>query len=330
MTTAGHGPNIGHGFVKYVLIDRDGSERAPLVFPALIARADPAIAGALTHIRTVTLGGEDYWTGEDALYAPAPLSSLAQQRLADPTFIPALMMSALDRLGYLNGAAGGICVSGLPATWASDPTKAQQLGARIRAATSMFGAGAIRIIPEPLGGIYAALLDTHGQLVGDSALAAGTIGVVDLGHLTVDVTLVRKLAPIPSSLDTWQLGTTQPLGAIRSVLSAHFERELSLYETDAAVRTQSLVVAGQQRPLPTHWDQPLLRNGQAIAARLVEAWGSGAQLDTLLLGGGAELAPLVDAIRQRFSHAQVLAQPQSAIARGYARLARRLGREPRA
>ena len=326
MQSAGHGPNIGHGYVKYVLIDRDGSELPPIVFPALIARADRAVAGAFTQIRAVAVEGVAYWTGEDALYAPAPLTSLAQQRLSDPIFIPALVAGALDRLGYLNGAAGGICVSGLPATWASDPTKAQLLGARIRAATSMFGAGAIRIIPEPLGGIYAALLDTHGQLVGDSALAAGTIGVVDLGHLTVDVALIRKLVPIPSSLDTWQLGTAQPLGAIRSVLSAHFERELSLFETDVVVRAGSLLIAGQRRPLPAHWDQPLIMNAQAIVARLVEAWGSGARLDTiLLLGGGAEVAPLTDAIRQRFPHALPLAQPQSAIARGYARLARRLG-----
>lgn len=326
MRSPGHGPNIGHGYVKYVLIDRDGVELPPVVFPALIARADPAIAGALRQVRSVVLDGVAYWTGEDALYAPAPLTSLAQQRLSDPVYIPVLLAGALDRLGYLNGAAGGVCVSGLPATWATDPAKAQLLGARIRAATTMFGAGAIRIIPEPLGGVYAALLDTHGQVVGDSALATGTVGVVDLGHLTVDVALIRKLAPVPSSLDTWQLGTAQPLKAIRGLLSAHFERELTLHETDAAVRAQALVVGGQQRALPAHWDQPLMMNGQAIMARLVEVWGSGAQLDTIvLLGGGAEVAPLVDAIRQRFPHAQVLAQPQTAIARGYARLARRLG-----
>ena len=36
---AGHGPNIGHGNVKYVIIGKDGIEIAPIVFPAMIARA---------------------------------------------------------------------------------------------------------------------------------------------------------------------------------------------------------------------------------------------------------------------------------------------------
>lgn len=92
------------------------------------------------------------------------------------------------------------------------------------------------------------------------------------------------------------------------------------------MRAQALLVAGQPRPLPREWDRPLLQNGEAIVARLVEAWGSGAQFETILIGGGgAELAPLVTAIQRRFTHARPVEQPQTAIARGYARLARRLG-----
>ncbi|NJO83639.1 MAG: hypothetical protein HC828_13095 [Blastochloris sp.] len=58
---------------------------------------------------------------------------------------------------------------------------------------------------------------------------------------------------------------------------------------------------------------------------MFETWGSGAQFDAILIGGGgAEVEPLVAAIQKRFAHAHAVAQPQTAIARGYARLARRL------
>ena len=51
-------------------------------------------------------------------------------------------------------------------------------------------------------------------------------------------------------------------------------------------------------------------------------------LDTILIGGGgAELAPLVEAIQRRFVHAWPVERPQLAIARGYARLARRYAGE---
>lgn len=324
MKTAGHGPNIGHGYVKYVVIDGQGQELAPVVFPAMVGRAGRSVAGAIGRAEPVRAGGASWWVGEDALLAPSPLTMLAQERLRDPAFIPALVRGALRRFGTLNGSAAGMCVTGLPATWAADPEQARALGAHLREAHG--GYTSIRVIPEPLGLLYAAALDNHGQVVGDPALLEGQVAVVDLGHHTVDVAVLRRLIPVPTSLATFQLGTARPLQQIGGQLSAAFERELSLFEADQAVRAQALLVAGQARALPAGWDRPLLQNGAAIVARLVESWGSGAQFDTILIGGGgAELAPLVEALRRRFPHAQAVAQPQTSIARGYARLARRLG-----
>jgi hypothetical protein len=331
--TAGHGPNLGHGYVKYVAIDEQGRELPAVIFPAVTARAGRRVSGALVQVEAFEVGGERWWVGADALLSPSPLTMLAQERLSDPAFIPALLRAALHRLGGDKDAVccvprGGYCVTGLPATWAADSAKARQLGDRLRAATAQYSG--IRVIAEPLGLIYSALLDNHGELVGDAALSGGTIAVVDLGHHTVDTAIIRQLAPLPSGLSTFTLGTARPLREIRARLSAAFERELTLYETDLPVRGGGLTVAGQARPLPAHWDRPLRENGAAIAARLVEEWGSGAQFDAILLGGsGAEEPRLVGAIQARFPHAVVISQPQIAIARGYARLARRLGRGAR-
>ncbi len=323
MPTAGHGPNIGHGFVKYVIIDEHGVELTPTIFPAMIAGAGRAVAGALAQATSIECNGKHWWVGADALLSPAPRTLLAQERLHDPVFIPALLRGALGRLGNLNGASTGICVTGLPATWATDSDKARQLGERLRAATPIYRS--IRVIPEPLGLIYNALLDNHGNLIGDPALISGQVAVVDIGHHTVDIAVIQRMIPVPAGLDTYQLGTARPLQQIRARLAHVFERELTLYETDQAVRAGGVKVAGQCQPLPNSWDRPLRENGTLIATRLVETWGRGTQFDAILIGGGgAELAPLVAAIQQHFPHAQVVAQPQTAVARGYARLARRL------
>lgn len=320
---SGHGPNIGHGYVKYVIIDRNGNELPPVVFPAMIGRAARAVVGAIHSTPRVNVAGGQYWTGDDALLSPSPLTMLAQDRLSDQAFIPALVAGALQRFGSLNGSASGVCVTGLPATWAGDAAKARALGARLRDAHP--GYKAIRVIPEPLGLLYAEALDANGASTGDPALLSGHIGVIDLGHHTVDIAAIRRLVPVPASLNTYNLGTARPLGQIRGWLSNRFERELTLFETDQAVRAQAVRVAGQARALPAGWDKPLIQNGEAIAARLVEEWGSGAQFDAILIGGGGgELAPLASAIQARFPHAQAVDQPQIAIARGYARLARRL------
>lgn len=77
MASAGHGPNIGHGYVKYVVIDKEGNELPPVVFPAMISRAARSVAGAIARVDTVSAGGAQWWTGEDALLAPSPLTILA-------------------------------------------------------------------------------------------------------------------------------------------------------------------------------------------------------------------------------------------------------------
>ena len=324
MTLAGHGPNIGHGYVKYIVIDEHGQELPPVIFPAHLARASGPVSGALTAVHAVELNGMRFWAGDDAQYAPSAQTILAQERLSDPVFIPALVASAISRLGYLNGAGIGVCVSGLPATWAADADKARLLGARLRAGVGAAMYERITVIAEPLGLAYAALLDNDGQVVGDPAFAAGRIGVVDLGHLTVDRSEILRLAPVKAAMDTYGLGTKNPLIQIRARLSAHVERELSLVETDMAIRSGAVQVAGRPVPLPLGWDRPLIENGQAVRDRLVEAWGAGNHLDVILLGGGgAELDPLTSAIMASFPHAMVVEEPQTAIARGYARLARR-------
>lgn len=326
MSLAGHGPNIGHGYVKYVIIDQHGVELPPVVFPAMIGRAGRSVRGAIASAESVEYGGGRWWTGDDALLAPSAITMLAQERLCDPVFLGALLRGAFQRFGLTNGALSGSCVTGLPATWAGEAEHARALGRQLRAAHD--GYGAMRVIPEPLGLVYAAALDTDGQIVGDPALCDGTVGVIDLGHHTVDIAVLRKLVPVPSSLDTAALGTARPLQQIRGHLSAAFERELTLFEADQAARAGAISIAGAARPLPSGWDRPLLANGEAIAARLVEAWGSGGQLDVVLVGGGgAELPQLTAAIQARFPHAQILPQPQTAIARGYARLARRIALE---
>ena len=48
--SAGHGPNLGHGYVKYIIIDGHGRELAPIIFPAQIARRGSARRrGARAH-----------------------------------------------------------------------------------------------------------------------------------------------------------------------------------------------------------------------------------------------------------------------------------------
>ncbi len=323
MNTAGHGPNLGNGYVKYVVIDQDGQEQPPIVFPSTIAPAQQTTEGALRQALTVTVGNQAWWVGEDTCLSSTPLTFLSQDRLTDPVFIPALLLGALARLPRLTGSAVGACVTGLPATWSQEREKMLQMGDRIRSTGHPYTS--LHVIAEPIGMVYAEWLDTHGQVVGDSALEHGSIGVIDLGHLTVDIAVVKRGKIVSDSLDTFPLGTAHPLKPIRARLSAHFALDLTLHDADEVIQRETIRVYGAPQPLPTGWDRPLLTNATAVTQRLVEAWGRGTQFDAILIGGGgAAQERIVTTIIRAFPHAQVVQHPQTAIARGYARLARRI------
>lgn len=327
MTLAGHGPNIGHGWTKYVIIGADGRELPAVCFPSVIASAGRQVAGALRHAPVATVAGQGrYWTGLDAQLSGNPITIMSQNRLADPRFIPALLAGALDRMGHLNGSGRGVFVSGLPGSQSLDADLCRALAELLRLATPSDMIAKMKIIGEPLGLAYAYLLDNNGQLVGEADdLASGRIGVADLGHRTVDLAELLRLGLVDRSFRTFDLGTSKPLGEIAPMLAARIDRDVSLLDADFAVRDRAVRVNGKPMSLPRSWDAPLIENGKAIAARMRESWGSGTQFDRILLGGGgAELESVTAQITKAFPQAVVVERPQIAIALGYARLARRV------
>lgn len=316
-----HGVNIGHGYVKYITLDDHGSERTLEPFPAMIAPARGSVS-ASDEAPTTELDGTRYWVGEEARLSPYPMTILAQERLTHPVFIPVLVRSAIQRLALEH--CPGICVTCLPATWTQDRVKCQALGQRLRAGAGEDFYTRIRVIPEPVAMLCAVALNNWGATT-NHELIRGRVGVIDLGHHTVNLAVVNSLQLVDGSLHTWNLGSARPLAQIAATLSAHFERELSLHDTDLIVRQQSIVIRGTAHPLPQHWDTPLRENGLAIATKIQEVWGSGASLDTILIGGGgALLDQVVRGIRRHFPHARRLQDPQQAIALGCARFARRM------
>ncbi len=61
-----HGDNYGDGFVKKIVIDPDGNELPPLIFPAQIAQAEGRSAGAVASAEMKACRRQTLVVGEDA------------------------------------------------------------------------------------------------------------------------------------------------------------------------------------------------------------------------------------------------------------------------
>ena len=143
-----YGINVGHGFVKAT--KNVAGVESSIVFPAMLAPASKGLYGSDREIPTVQFAGRHWWTGEDALYAGGQQTSLSQERLVDPEFIPVLVRGALQRLGVFDiAAASGLCVTGLPATWSKHEHLRKALGARLREATQLFTK--VMVVAAPWG-----------------------------------------------------------------------------------------------------------------------------------------------------------------------------------
>lgn len=322
---SGHGVNAGHGYTKLVIIDGQGHQREPIVFPSQLAEAGTQqVQGATRQPTRIEAGGSSWWVGEDAQFADSQLTMHTAERLDDTSFIPALVRSAYERSGIGNDQAAGICVSCLPATWAVSRERCAALGTRIRAGAPVTFER-LRVIPEPVALLYSLLFDDDGREVGDPQLN-GQVGVIDAGQVTLDLAVVRRRLPIEDRLATSaDLGMAAALNKVRARLSGALDMDLSLYEVDQAIRTGHVRMYGNAVSLPHGWDRPLISHANAMAAWIGEAWRGGAKLDAIVLGGGgAELEIVADRIRRLFRHLRVVERPQIAVALGCARYARSL------
>lgn len=271
----------------------------------------------------VQVGGQHWWVGEDAGRLGQPRVLLSQDRLTDPVFIPALALAARDQLGLTGASGSGLCVTGLPGSWADDAMLCQQLYERLRAALPGYYEKVV-VIAEQEALAFCMLLDNDGEMIGDARYRDGRGLVLDLGHHTDDGGKLDQARRVKGSFRTYPTGTARALTQIKNQLIAAFDRDFTLHETDQAIRDGAVTLGGgQQARLPNHWDRPLRENAETLVNQLQLDYGKGNDLDYALLGGGGALVEIkVAAVQKVYPFAGVVPDPQLAIARGYARLAR--------
>jgi len=316
------GPNIGHGYTKAVAIDEAGQELPAVLFPSQIALAEGRSAGAIASAPTFEVGGRHWWAGEDAALGTARVL-LGHERLSDPTFLPVLAQAAYRQAGL--GAAGNsiYAVTGLPGSWADDAELGRELHARLKDGLPGL-LHKVLIIAEPEALALSQLLDGDGEETGDTRYRDGRGLVIDLGSHTDDASLIDKRRKVRGSTRTYQTGMTHALTRIKNLLGARFDRSFSLHETDQAVRSGEVRLGGgKTAPLPPHWDGPIIELADQVALDLRADYGNGNGLDFVLLGGGGALEERkIAAIQRLYPFASIVDDPQLAVARGYARLAR--------
>lgn len=322
------GIDVGYSHTKMV------SETVAARFASIcgnVERAEFSLNEQSPSARIVHIPDDGDWViGEDALYI-----SRFRPRHEDRDWI----VSPIYRRYYLTSLTELTTatyveiegVTGLPVTYfARDQQRlVEQLQGEFRVqregrSWQRFRVTRMTVIPQPFGTLLSEVLNDAGRITNQS-LAAGRVGVVDVGGKTTGYLCVHNLAEIPAETTSIDIGCWEALTLIRDAVNARYPGlELDDHETALLVSNGAAVsYYGETRDVSDIVRQAVAPLAERVIAEATTLWNGGARLDAILVtGGGAALVG--QALCRRFPHARIVADSAFANARGYYRFARRL------
>lgn len=316
------GLDIGYSAVKAVSGDRRVS------FPSVVGTPDRGRFSLDGHSETaITLTHPaPALVGEGAVSQSRFLARREDRNWIDAPEYATLFLAALTEL---TGASARInLVTGLPVAFYGDRDRLRDTLAGVhRVAREGRSAQAltieeVRVIPQPFGALLSLALDARGRIA-DRDLAAGSVGVIDIGGKTTNLLSVARLSEIGRETASVNVGAWDVVRCVRDHLAAACPGlDLRDHELVAAVQARAVRYYGDRVDLGPVVDAALEPLADQVLAQATQLWNGAARLDAVLVSGGGALL-LGPRITAAFRHARIVPDPVFANAEGYWRLSQR-------
>lgn len=319
--------DIGYGYTKGMTL-RSQTIIQSLVGPAETIRFESDIVTANGHgIALHDVDGRSFFVGEQAELQSASASQTLDVTRTGSTEQRALFYAVASDLIPTNAETVTV-VTGLPVADYDDNNKGllrdmltgqhaiRRQGKRQR----RFTVETVYTIPQAVGSLFALILDRRGKLV-DSDMAAGRVGIIDVGTLTTNYVTVDRLRYVETRSDSITTGMAEMLMHVAKDLKRQYELDWKeqLGRVDRAVRDRAVEIYGDRVNIAGLVDPHLENIASKIGSKAQSLWGTGVELKAILLtgGGSLELAPYV---RKMFPHTRTVGgNPQFSNATGYLR-----------
>lgn len=312
------GLDIGYGYTKGV------TQHRHVLFPSLLGPAvDVKYRNDLASESrgvTVAFQGTTRFLGElAALQSPFTISPRTRER--DPALLQVLTLGACHLLGITNRRVH--MVTGLPVQWYADRARLEETLAgtyhvTVNGEPSHLEIKAVKVVPQPFGSLFRALLNARGVFVDRDHLAQDRVAVLDIGTHTTDFAYADQLRYVEPKSGSIPVAMARVYELLTRKLADSYGLELSLTEVEQAAHAGRVTCYGEQHTIQPLYKESLHAVGEEIVAHATTLWDDGKGLAAVLLtGGGAEaLAPM---IQRTFPHTRVMSQPQLANAQGFYR-----------
>ncbi len=312
-------------------------------FPSLIGEFKPVIFSAgmenspLTSRLAISTDRKDWFVGEAAIKQSTPQNTIDSQRTVAKEGI-VLLLTALTILARKSPELINL-VTGLPvshyqrfkerylsAIGCAHFTDLLSPSGKI-VKSVLLSVEAVRVIPQPMGTYFDAILDDDGQLI-ENRMAAGKVGIIDIGYNTLDLARVDGLEFVNTrSASFSRLGIFNSFQNLSTELYRNLSLEVPPERMEPLVRANEVMIAGKAVSIDLMRQAAFQNAAEQIVSRVKSTWPDRWELDRILLTGGGALL-LSDYLLPVFEGQAVLASsPAYANVSGYLKFGKRIWRE---
>lgn len=317
------GADIGYGYTKFAIGAKLG------IIPSIVGSPDRSVFSLGQTSTIIEYTDHRYMIGSDAVR-----QSQFQARREDRDWIHSPEYQTLFYAVLAQASPTPTIVTGLPLAWyQSDKNILKANLSRYHEFTVDNGHGmteyavtpkVVYIVPQPFGAFFAEVFNALGGLK-EPTLLDGRCGIIDVGSKTTNILTVEGGSDIPGRSQTVIKGGWDVARAVaRHLEEVAPELDPSDYQLQAAIQSRTITYYSQPIDLTATIAGAVQGFADNISATATQLWGSGADLDAIILSGGG-MYLLSDALRGLFSrHGRVITpdKPEYANAIGFARFAK--------
>jgi plasmid segregation protein ParM len=318
--------DIGYAYTKLY-----AGEDIKVRFPSVVGTPDWARFSLNdAAVVAVTVGDVEYFVGDSAIIG-SQFSERSEDRdwISTPEYM-ALFHAALSLVAGMSSATMYL-VTGLPiAYYRKDKDALEQTltGEHVVRRTGRTPQTIVvekaLVIPQGMGVAIDAAL-TMEALVGDTLIAEGDVGVIDIGGKTTNFQRVHQMADVAPETASIALGGWDAVRAMSGIIEEVAPGgKYEDHEVSAALANRSIRYKGKTVLIEEEVYKTIVPMAGSIAAKANQLWSGGAKLDAIVIaGGGASL--LGEMVSAELDHGEIriVEDPMYSNARGYYKLALR-------
>lgn len=181
----------------------------------------------------------------------------------------------------------------------------------------------IKVLPQPLGTFFGCLLNDEGDIV-NSRLASERIGIIDIGHNTLDIAWVDSLEFINLRSTSFSgLGMFSAFQNLALDLYQNLGVEIPTENIEQFIRQGEIKISGRTISIEPYKKRAFSETAKQILSRVKSFWPDRWNLDQIIIsGGGATL--LGEYLLNEFQQAYIVSNPMYANASGYLKFGNRI------